>query len=338
MNNRRQFLINAGATVAAFAVPSIVRSATPAGRPDYDVASFDVPGLGKVRSLRFASTADRPAISIVAAVVDRTRARATIVTDTLPKTPTRRAGATYPGIPPTVSYVQNTPTDAAGSGLEQVSVTGNVAPIPLSTITAINANAAAARAAGLNDQVGEELYRAPSQLRDLATRHNASIAINGGFFDMTSFDPAGLLIVDGKTISPANAKYSGAFVIDAAGVPSVVRVARVSHPAYAVQSGPFLIEIGGGIGQLGDPDWARRSFVAQAGSTLVAATTSIVSLHQLAELLVQYPDAFEVSAFDSALNLGGAASAGFFAQVNGTVVASSMATLRSRDAILFGAQ
>ena len=83
MNNRRQFLINAGATVAAFAVPSIVRSATPAGRPDYDVASFDVPGLGKVRSLRFASTADRPAISIVAAVVEVGRSHQRRFTDLL---------------------------------------------------------------------------------------------------------------------------------------------------------------------------------------------------------------------------------------------------------------
>lgn len=324
MRNRKQFLVACGSAAAAIAMPSLGRAETPSDRPDYGVESYGVPGLGSIRTLSFASTADRPALTIVAAILDRRRVRVTVVSDSLPGVAMTAAEGS--GFPPTVSYSQmpaSTPLSASNEG-----ITARVDP-------AMGAILEADRDDSLR-QISAERYRASSQLREIAERHNATIAINGGFFDMESFAPRGLLIVDGKTISPPTAQYSGAVVVDANGVPSVTRIADVSHPAYAVQAGPFLIDVGESIGQLDDPAWDRRTFVAQTETTFVAAMASAVSLHNLAELLVQRPDAFGVSKFDAALNLGGAATAGFFAKVNGTIIASSNASLRSPDTILFG--
>ena len=320
MRNRQQFLIGCGSAAAILAVPSIVRATVPASRPDFVAETYDVPGLGSVRALMFSSDADRPAVSIVAAIVGRANARATVVTDDLPKIPVP-FGETN-GFAPRVSYSQT--MDPSG----QMGPITAQATMPLDEVLA----------AGRFDEMRQTLarrYRASSQLRDIAERYHAPIAINGGFFDAT-FAPKGLLIVNGRTVSQPVDDLSGAFVIDANGVPSVVKIADVSHPAFAVQSGPFLIEVGGALGVAKDPSWLNRTFVAQAGDKFVAGATTAVSLQQLAGLLKQFPGAFEVDAFDAALNMGGAATTGFFAQVNGVVVGHSEATLRSRDAILFG--
>jgi len=62
-------------------------------------------------------------------------------------------------------------------------------------------------------------------------------------------------------------------------------------------------------------DEFRRSFIAQSGNIIVTGVTSPVSLYELAEVLLQFPDAFLVNRFDAALNLSGDATAAFFARV-----------------------
>lgn len=154
------------------------------------------------------------------------------------------------------------------------------------------------------------------QLWQIADQHDAIVAVNGGFFQMNSFEYDGLLVIEGQQIEPKNSTYSGAVVVDADGTLSLQRIGDVSRPAFAMQTGPFLIDPGGTMGIRSDAyDMFRRSFIAQSANTIVAGVTSPVSLYQLAELLLQWPDAFGVEFFDSALNLSGAASSGFFAKV-----------------------
>lgn len=154
------------------------------------------------------------------------------------------------------------------------------------------------------------------QLWQVADRTNAIVAINGGFFQMNSIAYDGLLVVDGKQVTRKNSDYSGAVVIDAGGTLSLQRIDALTNPAYAMQTGPFFIDPGGTNGMRSKTyDQATRSFIAQRGKIIVTGITSAVSLSQLADVLLQFPGAFLVDRFDSALNLSGAASSAFFARV-----------------------
>lgn len=163
---------------------------------------------------------------------------------------------------------------------------------------------------------GSQLSIPGLQLWSIADRHHAIVAVNGGFFQTNSFGYDGLLVIDGQQIEGKNSQYSGAVVVDVNGILSLQRINDVSHPASAMQTGPFIIDPGGTMGMHSKTyDLFRRSFIAQSGKTIVTGVTSPISLYQLAALLLQFPDAFEVDRFDAALNLSGAASAGFFAKL-----------------------
>jgi hypothetical protein len=67
-------------------------------------------------------------------------------------------------------------------------------------------------------------------------------------------------------------------------------------------------------------DQFRRSFVGQSEDSIVAGITSRISLYQLAEVLLAYPQVFLIDRFDAVLNMSGAATAAFFARTGKTVI------------------
>lgn len=148
---------------------------------------------------------------------------------------------------------------------------------------------------------------------DIARANHAAVAINGGFFLTPRFRPDGLLIVDQKTVSPANPAYEGAFMVDLNGLPSVVAATEVKSAAFAVQGKPMLVDLGGKMGMHSE-NYLRseRTFVAQAGDTIIAGVTTPVTLYHLADLFIEYPFAFGVQKIDAALNLSGSATTGVY--------------------------
>ncbi len=153
-------------------------------------------------------------------------------------------------------------------------------------------------------------------LWQLAQQHHSILGINGGFFN-TDFTYSGLLVLNGQQISPKSHLYDGAVVVDATGAIQLQSIDDVSNPQNAMQTGPFLIRPGGTMGiKSDDRALYARSFIAQSDDAIVLgmATTGI-SLYQLANILLQFPNAFLAKSFDSALDLGGASEASFFAQL-----------------------
>ncbi len=162
---------------------------------------------------------------------------------------------------------------------------------------------------------GTQLQRHGLQLWQLADANNAFAAINGGYFNMDTFSYDGLLVIDGKQITPQVARYSGVVAVDQSGILSLRRVQDAGGAWSAMQTGPFLIDPGGTMGihtRLATSYF--RSFIAMRSDTIVAGFTSRIDLYELAALLMQNPQAFGVDRFDAALSLSGDASAAFFAR------------------------
>ncbi len=180
--------------------------------------------------------------------------------------------------------------------------------------------------------------RAYSAVTELARRQHACVAINGGFFDVDRFTPKGLLVIDGKTVNRARSDFSGVVSIDRMGALSVVRTSEVRHPEFAVQGRPLLVAPGGKMGMRSDDGRrAERSFIAQSGDIVIAAVTSPVTLYHLADVLVEYPDAFGLPRIDAALNLSGSATTSFYARLpDGTEVIRHPSG-PNRDVVLFSA-
>jgi hypothetical protein len=184
---------------------------------------------------------------------------------------------------------------------------------------------------------GTQIQRGLLQLRQLADDNNATVAINGGFFLMPSFAFDGLLVIEGKQLSSANAEHSGAVTMDAKRFVSLTPIADVGNPEYALQTGPFFIDPGGTMGMRSHTyDRFERSFIATSADKLVVGVCSPLSLYDLAEVMLQYPDAFGVSRFDAGLNLCGAATSGFYARSTKMILADDAARLSSPAVLLFG--
>ncbi|MCL5258575.1 MAG: phosphodiester glycosidase family protein [Firmicutes bacterium] len=179
--------------------------------------------------------------------------------------------------------------------------------------------------------------RAYSAVTDLARRQRACVAINGGFFNFDRFTPEGLLVIDGKTVSRTRSDFSGAVSIDRMGALSVVRTSEVRHPEFAVQGRPLLVAPGGKMGMRSeDGRRAERSFIAQSGNIVIAAVTSPVTLYHLADVLVEYPDAFGLPRIDAALNLSGSATTSFYARLPDGTEVIRHPSWPNRDVLLFG--
>jgi len=169
---------------------------------------------------------------------------------------------------------------------------------------------------------------------DLAEETNAIVGINGGFFSDTGY-PDGLLILDGKRIGYARDDWKGFFSIDESGAASIA-MAALPQARYAMQGFPMLIEPGGVMGiRKDDRVQTRRSIIAQSGSTLVAMVASQISLFELASMLMDNPGAFGLPHFDTALNLSGSATSGFYARTPKGRKVIVQARASSRDVIAF---
>jgi len=159
------------------------------------------------------------------------------------------------------------------------------------------------------------------QLWHQADEHNATVGVNGGFFQGNSFLYDGLLVINGRQLSDRDSQFSGAVTIDANGALSLQRIGDIANPFSAMQTGHFFIDPGGTMGMRSHTyDLFRRSFIAQGAGVVVAGITSPLSLYQLAEIMLQYPQPFQTARFDAALNLCGAETAAFFARTGNTMV------------------
>lgn len=171
-------------------------------------------------------------------------------------------------------------------------------------------------------------------VQDLARVSNATVAVNGGFFN-GAFAPDGLLTVGGKTIGRARSDWMGALTIDKDGN-AQVSTALTQEAVYAVQGNPMLVEPGGNIGvHHEDHIVRRRTIIAQSGDMIVAMVTSPVSLFRLAYALVEHPEALALSHIDAALNLSGAATTSFYAKLPDGSEVNVPARWINRDVVAF---
>ena len=174
-------------------------------------------------------------------------------------------------------------------------------------------------------------------LADVAKAGGASLAINAGYFD-DNFAPVGFLRIDGRDTGTllAQPPLSGLVVIDSGGAVDIVDrdLAALSSAASAFQTGPFLIEPGGGDGiHANDEKSAERTVLALSGTDVFVIVTTPVTLSDLADALIAAP-LLGGPAFDRAINLDGGPSSGFVIDAMGSHV-QRLPRGRIRNAILF---
>jgi hypothetical protein len=154
-------------------------------------------------------------------------------------------------------------------------------------------------------------------------REKCVVGINGGYFD-TEFNPIGLRVDDGRTLSPLRrARLITGILLESNGHIGVIRVSEFSTTkkiVAAVQAGPFLVEGSKAIRGLNDSQEARRTFAAIAANDRgLLGVCSNVSLAELANILVTVSVAGN-SKIRWAMNLdGGSSSAFWFAREDGSV-------------------
>lgn len=159
---------------------------------------------------------------------------------------------------------------------------------------------------------------ASSSLAAAMKRENCIAGVNGGYFD-PQYAPLGLMISDGRTVTPQQkARLLSGVVAATRDRVIVQRAAEFSmktKPLAARQCGPFLVDRGKAVPGLNDDRTARRTFVATLGPDRAAiGGCSSVTLAQLASLLAR-PEL----KMQRAMNLdGGSSSAFWFAGENGT--------------------
>jgi len=172
---------------------------------------------------------------------------------------------------------------------------------------------------------------------DLGRANNATVAINGGFFKYDTFSPDGLLIVDGKRIGELRTDEGGVVLIDQSGSVSITanELPR-RYTKFAVQGMPLLVAPGGKMGMHSE-NWmrARRSFLAQTADMVIAGITTPVTLWHLADVMIEYPDAFGVPQIDAAVNLTGDATSAFYAKLADGTVMERKASWPNLDVLLF---
>ncbi len=177
--------------------------------------------------------------------------------------------------------------------------------------------------------------------RDLAEVMNekqALAGVNGGYFDPEDA-PVGLLISDGKRISPLSSArlLSGILFMTGKRV-EIVRAKRFKSSnriKEAVQCGPLLLEHGKPVAGLNETRSARRTFAAvnESGRTAALGYCSEVSLADLGEILGLTKIAGEAR-FAGAMNLDGGSSSAFWCRgADGPFSISEQKTVRDFVAI-----
>jgi uncharacterized protein YigE (DUF2233 family) len=139
--------------------------------------------------------------------------------------------------------------------------------------------------------------------------------VNGGYF-AADYEPVGLLVSGGRTITPLRRAPLLSGVLSVAN--GHIRLQRMGEfstkdkVSEAVQCGPFLVDRGQGVIGLDEAHSARRTFVAAGSANLVAlGYASSISLAQLSRVLTvgKITDDFKV---ERAMNLDGGSSSAFW--------------------------
>ncbi len=169
-------------------------------------------------------------------------------------------------------------------------------------------------------------------LAEMMQTEKCLAGVNGGYFD-PEHAAVGLLITAGQTVqSKQRAKLLSGVVSDMGGRFQIERAAAFSSkkkPTEARQCGPFLVERGRAITGLNGTRSARRSFVMAAAKGRAAiGYSSSVTLAQLGDILAT-PDLVAELQVQSALNLDGGSSSGFwFAGSEGAFALREYKTVR----------
>lgn len=169
-------------------------------------------------------------------------------------------------------------------------------------------------------------------LAEMMRRESCLAGVNGGYFD-PEHAAVGLLISDGRTVqAKQKAKLLSGVVSMTNGRIQIERSGAFSpkkKPAEARQCGPFLVERGRAITGLNDTRGARRTFILVADKGRAAiGYSSGVTLAQLGDLLAT-PDLVAALKVQSALNLDGGSSSGFwFAGDGGAFAIREFKTVR----------
>jgi uncharacterized protein YigE (DUF2233 family) len=159
-----------------------------------------------------------------------------------------------------------------------------------------------------------------AELEDVMATGNFLAGVNGGYFD-PDYRPIGLLIVDGKIVTPLQKARLLSGVLSSTGKKlQISRVAEFSinsKPDAAIECGPMIVDAGKSVKGLESTKSARRSFAAvTAGDKAAIGFCSDVTLADLSAILaaIVIPD-FKIQ---RALNLdGGSSSAFWFKRANG---------------------
>ena len=172
---------------------------------------------------------------------------------------------------------------------------------------------------------------------DLGRSNNAAVAINGGFFKYDTFSPDGLLIVNGRRVGQMRTDVGGVAMIDDKGAVTIGEdVPPGAAPRFALQGIPMLVLPDGKMAMRSENGMrARRSFLAQSDDVVIAGITSPVTLWHLADVMIEYPDAFGVDRIDGAINLTGDATSAFYAKLADGTTMERTASWPNLDVLLF---
>ena len=152
------------------------------------------------------------------------------------------------------------------------------------------------------------------RLRDAMQRQQCLAGVNGGYFNPNDA-PVGLLVVDGRVISPfAKARLLSGVLANRNGRTQIYRsneFPRGAKWSAALQCGPFLVDRGQAVPGLESTRLARRTFVSADGDRVVLGFCTQVSLAQLAAILTT-PDVKKDLKIQRTLNLDGGSSSAFW--------------------------
>jgi uncharacterized protein YigE (DUF2233 family) len=173
----------------------------------------------------------------------------------------------------------------------------------------------AGRPAELRFQVLNNAGRKFASVQEAVLDSGGIAGVNGGYFqpDLT---PVGLLVSQGEVVHPLErAKLlSGVFFVRKQ-KPNFARVQHFSGAANisdAIQCGPFLVERGKTVPGLNRGRSAARTFLYSAGNgNWGFGICRSVTLAELGEILAS-PDLFPDEPVETALNLDGGSSTGFY--------------------------
>ncbi|HAT10140.1 MAG TPA: hypothetical protein DCS97_06020 [Planctomycetes bacterium] len=147
--------------------------------------------------------------------------------------------------------------------------------------------------------------------RDRYAERPDRVLINGGYFDAQGLPDA--LLINGATQTGRlrhDSPYSGFVWANAAGVVHIARTGEApAHAAWAIQTGPLLVEQGrSGINTT--TSVAQRSVIALRHGQVLVIRTGRIGLKELADGLVE-------AGIEMAINLDGGPSSALQARIAG---------------------